>query len=110
MIGDGGFVFALEKRGYVKAGPWTPEATVEHPEAGQFYWKMVFLCECKQCNGWLNNKYIGTYSRFLNKNVHRYCRITLRTAPNLLILPVLLALTLAKRSWLGRNMRSANIY
>ena len=23
-----GFVFALEKRGYVKAGPWTPEATV----------------------------------------------------------------------------------
>ena len=33
MIGDGGFVFELEKRGYVKAGPWTPEATVEHPEA-----------------------------------------------------------------------------
>jgi betaine-homocysteine S-methyltransferase len=33
VIGDGGFVFALEKRGYVKAGPWTPEVTVEHPEA-----------------------------------------------------------------------------
>jgi len=33
IIGDGGFVFALEKRGYVKAGPWTPECTVEHPEA-----------------------------------------------------------------------------
>jgi len=33
IIGDGGFVFALEKRGYVKAGPWTPEATVENPEA-----------------------------------------------------------------------------
>uniref|UniRef100_A0A3B5KE40 Betaine-homocysteine methyltransferase n=1 Tax=Takifugu rubripes TaxID=31033 RepID=A0A3B5KE40_TAKRU len=33
VIGDGGFVFALEKRGYVKAGPWTPEATKEHPEA-----------------------------------------------------------------------------
>uniref|UniRef100_A0A1W7RAE1 Betaine--homocysteine S-methyltransferase 1 n=1 Tax=Hadrurus spadix TaxID=141984 RepID=A0A1W7RAE1_9SCOR len=33
VIGDGGFVFALEKRGYVKAGPWTPEASVEHPEA-----------------------------------------------------------------------------
>ncbi|XP_031558118.1 betaine--homocysteine S-methyltransferase 1-like [Actinia tenebrosa] len=33
VIGDGGFVFALEKRGYVKAGPWTPEAIVEHPEA-----------------------------------------------------------------------------
>jgi len=26
-------VFALEKRGYVKAGPWTPEAVIEHPEA-----------------------------------------------------------------------------
>jgi len=33
VIGDGGFVFQLEKRGYVKAGPWTPEAAVEHPEA-----------------------------------------------------------------------------
>jgi len=33
VIGDGGFVFALEKRGYVKAGPWTPEAVVENPEA-----------------------------------------------------------------------------
>ena len=39
VIGDGGFVFALEKRGYVKAGPWTPEATVEHPEAGMYqFW------------------------------------------------------------------------
>lgn len=35
VIGDGGFVFSLEKRGYVKAGPWTPEAAVEHPEAGE---------------------------------------------------------------------------
>jgi len=33
VIGDGGFVFAMEKRGYLKAGPWTPEAAVEHPEA-----------------------------------------------------------------------------
>lgn len=33
VIGDGGFVFELEKRGYVKAGPWTPEATVEEPAA-----------------------------------------------------------------------------
>merc|ERR1712037_235100 len=31
VIGDGGFVFALEKRGYVKAGPWTPESAVEDP-------------------------------------------------------------------------------
>lgn len=35
VIGDGGYVIALEKRGYVTAGPWTPEAAVEHPEAGE---------------------------------------------------------------------------
>ena len=35
VIGDGGFVFALEKRGYVQAGPWTPETNVEHPSAGK---------------------------------------------------------------------------
>lgn len=23
----------MEKRGYLKAGPWTPEAAVEHPDA-----------------------------------------------------------------------------
>lgn len=33
VVGDGGFVFALEKRCYVKAGPWTPEAVIEHPAA-----------------------------------------------------------------------------
>ena len=33
VIGDGGFVFELEKRGYVQAGPWTPESVVENPEA-----------------------------------------------------------------------------
>jgi len=33
VLGDGGFVFALEKRGYVKAGPWTPEACIENPDA-----------------------------------------------------------------------------
>jgi betaine-homocysteine S-methyltransferase len=33
VIGDGGFAMTLEKRGYVKAGPWTPECVVEHPEA-----------------------------------------------------------------------------
>lgn len=30
-------MFALEKRGYVKAGPWTPEAAAENPEAGNNY-------------------------------------------------------------------------
>ena len=34
IVGDGGMTYALEKRGYVKAGVWTPECTVEHPEAG----------------------------------------------------------------------------
>ncbi|XP_042892141.1 betaine--homocysteine S-methyltransferase 1-like [Penaeus japonicus] len=33
VVGDGGYVMALEKRGFVKAGNWTPEAVVEHPEA-----------------------------------------------------------------------------
>uniref|UniRef100_A0A3Q4BRV1 Hcy-binding domain-containing protein n=1 Tax=Mola mola TaxID=94237 RepID=A0A3Q4BRV1_MOLML len=33
VIGDGGYVIQLERRGYVKAGHWTPEAAVEHPEA-----------------------------------------------------------------------------
>lgn len=36
VIGDGGFLHALEKRGYLKAGPYTPECTVEHPEAGWY--------------------------------------------------------------------------
>ena len=29
--------FALEKRGYVRVGPWSPECTLESPEAGQDY-------------------------------------------------------------------------
>ncbi|XP_039250161.2 betaine--homocysteine S-methyltransferase 1-like [Styela clava] len=33
VIGDGSMIFTLERRGYVKAGPWTPEATVEYPDA-----------------------------------------------------------------------------
>ena len=35
VLGDGGFCFALEKRGYVKAACYTPECTVKHPEAGK---------------------------------------------------------------------------
>ena len=35
VIGDGSVVMTLEKRGYVKAGSWTPEAVIEHPEAGR---------------------------------------------------------------------------
>ena len=35
VIGDGGFVIGLEKRGYVKA--YTPECVVEHPDAGKLF-------------------------------------------------------------------------
>ena len=34
LIGDGSYVIVLEKRGYVKAGPFTTEAVLENPEAG----------------------------------------------------------------------------
>jgi betaine-homocysteine S-methyltransferase len=37
VIGDGGFVTAMEKRGYIRAGLWSPEACVEHPDAGTSY-------------------------------------------------------------------------
>ena len=33
IIGDGSYVITLEKRGYVKAGDWTPEASVEVPHS-----------------------------------------------------------------------------
>src|SRR5205823_5394194 len=31
--GDGGYLLELEKRGYVQAGPFTPEVVLEHPAA-----------------------------------------------------------------------------
>jgi len=33
MLGDGGYLVELEKRGYVRAGPFTPEVVIEHPNA-----------------------------------------------------------------------------
>src|SRR2546422_11734478 len=33
VLGDGGYLLELEKRGYVQAGPFTPEVAIEHPEA-----------------------------------------------------------------------------
>lgn len=33
VLGDGGSLFEMERRGYVSAGPFTPEVTIEHPEA-----------------------------------------------------------------------------
>lgn len=33
VLGDGGYLLELEKRGYVQAGPFTPEVVLERPEA-----------------------------------------------------------------------------
>jgi len=33
VLGDGGALFELERRGYVSAGPFTPDVSIEHPEA-----------------------------------------------------------------------------
>jgi betaine-homocysteine S-methyltransferase len=36
VIGDGGYITEMERRGFATAGPWTPEVNVEHPHAGRF--------------------------------------------------------------------------
>lgn len=33
VLGDGGYLLELEKRGYVQAGPFTPEVSLIHPDA-----------------------------------------------------------------------------
>src|SRR5467141_4563334 len=33
VLGDGGYLLELEKRGYVQPGPFTPEVVVQHPAA-----------------------------------------------------------------------------
>jgi betaine-homocysteine S-methyltransferase len=33
VLGDGGYLVELEKRGYVRAGPFTPEVSLENPDA-----------------------------------------------------------------------------
>ena len=37
VVGDGSFVITLERRGYVMAGNWTPEACLEYPDAGMIH-------------------------------------------------------------------------
>jgi len=32
VLGDGGTLFELERRGYLSAGPYTPEVVIEHPQ------------------------------------------------------------------------------
>ena len=34
IIGDGGYITEMERRGYATAGVWVPEVNVEHSEAG----------------------------------------------------------------------------
>ena len=36
VIGDGGTIFELERRGYVSAGPFTPQVVLDHPDAVRF--------------------------------------------------------------------------
>ena len=33
VLGDGGYLLELEKRGWVRAGPFTPEVVLTHPES-----------------------------------------------------------------------------
>jgi betaine-homocysteine S-methyltransferase len=33
VLGDGGYLLELEKRGYAQAGPFTPEVSITNPEA-----------------------------------------------------------------------------
>ena len=33
VLGDGGYLLELERRGYVRAGPFTPEVSITNPEA-----------------------------------------------------------------------------
>jgi betaine-homocysteine S-methyltransferase len=33
VLGDGGAIFELERRGYISAGPFTPEVCIDNPEA-----------------------------------------------------------------------------
>ena len=33
VLGDGGYLLEMEKRGYVQAGPFTPEVVIDHPDA-----------------------------------------------------------------------------
>ena len=33
VLGDGGAIFELERRGYISAGPFTPQVVIEHPDS-----------------------------------------------------------------------------
>ena len=41
LIGDGGYITEMERRGYATAGLWTPEVNVEHPDAGMVHCEIM---------------------------------------------------------------------
>ena len=43
VLGDGGYLLELEKRGYVQAGPFTPEVVIEHPDG---LWRSCTASSC----------------------------------------------------------------
>ena len=52
IVGDGSYVWTLEKRGYVRAGPYTPECIVEHPYAGTIHVNMLKCARTWQKSVW----------------------------------------------------------
>src|SRR5438105_100320 len=44
VIGAEGYLFELEKRGYIKAGPYVPEIVLDYPEALKELHKEFILC------------------------------------------------------------------
>lgn len=84
-MGDGGFLFCMEKRGYVKAGVWTPEATVEHPEAGNevfiafsFNYGSVLIYEAVGAVGGLhagdhNHRHLGRNEEYFATTDINFC-------------------------------------
>ena len=42
VLGDGGYLLELEKRGYVQAGPFTPEVVIDHPRR----WRSCTASSC----------------------------------------------------------------
>ena len=56
IIGDGGYTYALERRGYMTPGEWTPECVVEYPEAGRKYLNLSAQCTFPQISNLQDNR------------------------------------------------------
>ena len=62
ILGDGGITYTLEKRGYITATQWTPEAVVEHPEAGYFF--LLFMIHALNLKSLINRHHIVTKKKY----------------------------------------------